>query len=46
MEDLRQTEVDDEPLTEDDLAAIERGEEDVRLGRVKSFEQYEQERGR
>ena len=46
MEDLRQPEVDDEPLTEDDLAAIERGEEDVRLGRVKSREQYEQERGR
>ena len=37
LEDLRQTEIDDEPLTEDDLAAIERGEEDVRLGRAKRY---------
>jgi hypothetical protein len=37
--------VDDEPLTEEDLASIERGLADVRAGRVKSLEDYERERG-
>ena len=36
--------VDDEPLTEEDLASIERGLADVRAGRVKSLEDYERER--
>lgn len=47
LEDLRyaSAEVDDEPLTAEDLASIDRGMEDVRAGRVKSLDQYERERG-
>ena len=37
--------VDDEPLTNEDLASIERGAEDVQAGRVKSLKEYERERG-
>ncbi len=36
---------DDEPLTEEDLASIERGARDIRAGRVKSLDQHERERG-
>ncbi len=36
--------VDDEPLTEEDLASIERGVRHIRAGGVKSLDQYERER--
>ncbi len=47
LEELRDTcaSVDDEPLSEEDVASIERGMEDVRAGRVKPLDQYERERG-
>ncbi|MBE3562246.1 MAG: helix-turn-helix domain-containing protein [Hydrogenibacillus schlegelii] len=38
-------EVDDEPLSAEDWAAIRRGLEDIRAGRIISLEQYERERG-
>ena len=47
LEELRYASaaVDDEPLSKEDLASVERGMEDVRAGRVKSLGQYERERG-
>jgi hypothetical protein len=47
LEDLRDssTTVDDEPLTEEDRASVERGMQDIRAGRVKTLDQYERERG-
>jgi hypothetical protein len=45
LEDLRESEVDDEPLTAEDLESVRRGLEDLREGRTKTLEQYERERG-
>lgn len=36
---------DDEPLTEDELKAIEQAEEDIRASRVKPWEQVKKELG-
>ena len=47
LEELRDASpsADDEPLSEEDIASIERGMEDVRAGRVKPLDQCERERG-
>ena len=42
---LRNAPEDDEPLTEEDLKAIEEAEEDIRQGRVKPWEQVKRELG-
>ena len=41
----RESEVDDEPLTAEDVESVWRGLEDLREGRTKTLEQYERERG-
>ena len=47
LEELRylSAAVDDAPLTEEDIASIDRGVQDIRAGRVISLDQYERERG-
>jgi hypothetical protein len=46
VDDLRASEIDDEPLSTDDVASIELGLEDIRQGRVKSLDDYRRERER
>ncbi len=45
LEALRNAPEDDEPLTEEDLKAIEEAEEDIRLGRVTPWEEVKKELG-
>lgn len=45
LEALRNAPEDDEPLTEDDLKAIEEAEEDIRQGRVTPWEEVKKELG-
>jgi len=42
---LAEVPVDDEPVTDDDLSAIEESDEDIAAGRVVSIEQLRQESG-
>lgn len=46
VDDLRATQIDDEPLSAEDVASIELGLEDIRKGRVKSLDDYRRERER
>lgn len=43
MDDLRPTEIDNEPLSTEDVASIELGLEDIRAGRVKSLDDYKRD---
>jgi len=47
LEELRylSATADDEPLTEEDIASIDRGVQDIRAGRVISLDEYERKRG-
>ncbi|MEX2303066.1 MAG: hypothetical protein WD733_19140 [Bryobacterales bacterium] len=45
VQDLHATEVDEEPLSPDDLASIENGLQDIRAGRFKTLDEYKRERG-
>jgi hypothetical protein len=40
-----QEEYDSEPLTQEDLEAIQRGKEDIKHGRVMTLEEYERKYG-
>jgi hypothetical protein len=46
VDDLRATEIDEEPLSTADLASIKSGLEDIGAGRVKSLDDYKRERKR
>ena len=43
VDSLRATEIDDEPLSTEDVASIELGLEDIRAGRVQSLDDHKRE---
>lgn len=45
LEAFRNAPIDNEPLTEEDLKAIEEAEEDIRQGRVTPWEEVKKELG-
>jgi hypothetical protein len=45
MYERLEEEYDTEPLTKEDLAAIQRAKEDISAGRVITLEEYEKKRG-